>query len=54
LPRSDARVQLGALLGSFAVTTLVARAFADGWGTAAGIGQIVFAAVLVAVLLRAD
>ncbi len=51
---SDARVQLGVLAGSFAVTTVIARAFADGWGTAAGIGQIVFALVLVALLLRAD
>jgi hypothetical protein len=53
LPLSDSRAQLGLLLGSFAVATVIARAFADGWGTAAGIGQIVFAVVLVAILLRA-
>jgi hypothetical protein len=46
--------QLALLAGSFLVTTLVARAFTDGWGTAAGIGQIAFAAALVALLLRAD
>ena len=46
--------QLGLLIGSFALTTLIARAFADGWDTAAGIGQIAFVLVLVAILLRAD
>ena len=46
--------QLALLIGSFALTTLIARAFADEWGTAAGIGQIAFVVVLVAILLRAD
>jgi len=46
--------QLGLLLGSFLVVTLIAWAFGAGWGTAAGVGQIAFAAVLVALLLRAD
>jgi hypothetical protein len=46
--------QLGLLIGTFALTTVIARAFDAGWGTASGIGQIAFAAVLVAVLLRAD
>jgi hypothetical protein len=36
------------------LTTLIAKAFGAGWGTASGFGQIAFAAVLVAVLLRAD
>jgi uncharacterized membrane protein (DUF485 family) len=46
--------QLGLLVGAFLVTTLIAKAFGAGWGTASGFGQIVFAAVLVAILLRAD
>ena len=46
--------QLGVLLGAFAFTTLIARVFGAEWGIAAGIGQIVFVAVLVAILLRAD
>ena len=46
--------QLGVLVGAFAVTTLIARAVGAEWGTASGIGQIVFVAVLVAILLRAD
>jgi uncharacterized membrane protein (DUF485 family) len=46
--------QLGILVGAFALGTLIAKAFGAGWGTASGIGQIVFVAVLVAVLLRAD
>jgi hypothetical protein len=46
--------QLVLLAGSFALATLIAKAFGAGWGTASGIGQIAFAAVLVAVLLRAD
>ena len=46
--------QLGLLAGSFLVVTLIARAFGAGWGTASGVGQIAFAAVLVALLLRAD
>jgi hypothetical protein len=49
-----ARSQLVLLAGSFALATLIAKAFGAGWGTASGIGQIAFAAVLVAVLLRAD
>jgi hypothetical protein len=39
---------------TFAITMLIAHAFGAGWGTASGIGQIAFVAVLVAVLLRAD
>jgi hypothetical protein len=46
--------QLGLLIGAFALTTLIAKAFGAEWGTASGFGQIAFAAVLVAVLLRAD
>ncbi len=46
--------QLGLLAGSFALTTLIAKAFGAEWGTASGIGQIAFVAVLVALLLRAD
>ena len=42
------------LLGSFVIATVIARAFDAGWGTASGFGQMVFAAVLVALLLRAD
>jgi hypothetical protein len=42
------------LLGAFVVTTLIARVFDAGWGTASGIGQIAFVAVLVALMLRAD
>jgi hypothetical protein len=37
---------------AFAAATLLARLFGAGWGTASGIGQIAFAATLVAVLLR--
>ena len=51
---SSAPAQLGVLVGAFALGTLVAKAFGAEWGTASGIGQIVFVAVLVAVLLRAD
>ena len=46
--------QLGLLIGTFALTTLIAKAFGAEWGTAAGIGEIAFVAVLVALLLRAD
>ena len=46
--------QLGLMLGSFTVATLIAKAFGAGWGTASGFGQIAFAAALVTVLLRAD
>jgi hypothetical protein len=46
--------QLVLLAGSFALATLISKALGAGWGTASGIGQIAFAAVLVAVLLRAD
>jgi uncharacterized membrane protein (DUF485 family) len=46
--------QLGLLVGSFVTATLIAKLFGAEWGTASGIGQIVFVAVLVAVLLRAD
>ena len=46
--------QLGLMLGSFMVATLIAKAFGAGWGTASGFGQIAFAAALVTVLLRAD
>ena len=46
--------QLGLMLGSFVVATLIAKAFGAGWGTASGFGQIAFAAALVTVLLRAD
>ncbi len=46
--------QLALLLGTFAVATLIAKAVGAGWGTSAGVGQIAFAAALVATLLRAD
>ena len=46
-------VQLGVMLGAFAGATLVARAFGAEWGPASAFGQMAFAAVLVAVLLRA-
>ena len=53
-PRFSAPAQLGILLGAFALGTLVAKVFGAEWGTASGIGQIVFVAVLVAILLRPD
>jgi hypothetical protein len=53
-PRFSAAAQLGILLGAFALTTVIAHIFGAGWGTAGGFGQIVFVAVLVALLLRAD
>jgi uncharacterized membrane protein len=43
--------QLAFLAGSFAVATLVAKAFDAGWGTAASFGQMAFVAAVVAVLL---
>jgi hypothetical protein len=46
--------ELGFLFLAFASATLIARLFGAGWGTAAGIGQIAFAAALVAVLLTPD
>jgi hypothetical protein len=46
--------QLGLLLGAFVITTLIARLFDAGWGTASAFGQMAFVAVLVALLLRAD
>jgi hypothetical protein len=54
LSRTGVSRQLGLLIGSFAIASLIAKAFDAGWGTASGIGQIAFAAALVAVLLRAD
>jgi hypothetical protein len=45
-------VQLGVLLGAFVAATLIAKAAGAEWGTAATFGQIAFAAVLVAMLLR--
>jgi hypothetical protein len=53
-PRSSAGAQLAALAGAFALATLVAFALGAEWGTASGFGQMAFAAVLVALLLRAD
>jgi hypothetical protein len=54
LPRSESpAVQLGAMLGAFVVATLVAKAVGSEWGTAAAFGQMTFAVVLVALLLRA-
>jgi hypothetical protein len=46
--------QLGLLVGTFFIGTVLAKVFGAEWGTASGIGQIVFVAVLLAVLLRAD
>jgi hypothetical protein len=54
LSRTGVSYQLALLVGSFAIATVIAKAFGAGWGTASGVGQIAFAAVLVAVLLRAD
>ena len=51
---SSAGAQLAALAGGFALASLVAFALGAEWGTAAGFGQMAFAAVLVALLLRAD
>jgi hypothetical protein len=48
----SAWVQLGVLLGAFALGTLAAKAFGTDLGTAATFGQIAFAAALVAMLLR--
>jgi hypothetical protein len=45
-------VQLGILLGAFALGTLVAKAVGAELGTAATFGQLAFAATLVALLLR--
>jgi hypothetical protein len=47
-------LQLVVLVLVFAGTTLTARLFGAGWGTASGFGQIAFAAALVALLLGAD
>ena len=41
------------MLGAFMVATLIAKAAGAEWGTASAFGQMAFAAVLVAVLLRA-
>jgi hypothetical protein len=46
-------VQLALLLGGFVVATLVAKAAGAEWGTASSCGQMAFAVVLVALLLRA-
>jgi hypothetical protein len=45
-------VQLGVLLGAFALGTLIAKVFGAELGTAATFGQMAFAATLVALLLR--
>jgi len=46
--------QLGLMLGTFAVATLLAKLFGAGWGTASAFGQIAFAIALVTVLLTAQ
>jgi hypothetical protein len=46
-------VQLGLMLGAFAVGTLIAKVAGAEWGTASTFGQMAFAATLVAALLRA-
>jgi hypothetical protein len=43
--------QLGFLVASFALATLLARAFDAGWGIASSFGQMAFVAAVVAVLL---
>ena len=53
-PLSSAAAQLGVLVGAFGLGTLIAKAAGADWGTASGIGQIVFVTLLVAILLRAD
>ena len=46
-------LQIAIVIGAFAVGTLLAELFgADSLGVAIGVGQIVFAIALVAVLLR--
>jgi uncharacterized membrane protein YjjP (DUF1212 family) len=42
------------LVGAFVVATLIAHLFGADWGTASAFGQMAFAAVLVAQLLRPD
>jgi hypothetical protein len=51
-PRSAAS-ELVVLVGGFLLATLIAKVAGAGWGTAAAFGQMAFAAVLVALLLRA-
>jgi hypothetical protein len=46
-------IQLGLLLGAFVAATLVAKAAGAEWGPASAFGQMAFAVVLVALLLRA-
>jgi hypothetical protein len=54
LPRSESpAAQLGAILGAFVVTTLIAKVAGAEWGTASAFGQMAFAVALVALLLRA-
>jgi hypothetical protein len=49
----NAAVQIALLIGAFAVASAIAElAGADNLGTALGIGQIVFALTLIALLLR--
>ena len=60
MPRSSAGLdplrrsrpaQLGLIGATFAVATLVAKAFGAGWGTASAFGQMAFVAAVVAVLM---
>lgn len=60
MPRSStaaalrsAKAQLGLLLAAFVIATLAAKGFGAEWGTASTFGQMTFAVVLVALLLRA-
>ena len=39
------------MLGAFVVATLLARLFGAGWGTASGVGQIVFVVAVVGVIV---
>jgi hypothetical protein len=49
--RDSRLAQLGFLVASFVVATLLAKAFGAGWGTASTFGQISFVAAVVVVLL---
>jgi hypothetical protein len=43
--------EIGVLVLAFVATTLLARVFGAGWGTASAFGQMAFAVTLITVLL---
>jgi uncharacterized membrane protein len=51
LVRRNRSAQLGFLVVSFWVATLIAKAFGAGWGTAATFGQIAFVSTVFVVLM---